>query len=297
MRGRPGRPSTGTMNDFVPVALRDNFYQTSAFVPMSFALVTTVHEDGTTGIGSHALCFPFGIAKPYSMLLISRSTSGTANNLRRTGKCALNYLEFDRDQLTAIARLGLPGQSLEDKQRAMPFSLVPSQDPGRAADPECPRVVAEAFQVLECHWDRSFALDRAPAGATEAGASRFVLAIDHLWMKEPFTATLEAGGPFPDMPVFFGFRNPGDFWFAPHAEPFSVPLPKVEGLEVQGIFYLANRLDPAVRFNREACALLASVPKPFVKNALEGIVKAAKAAGVAEVDEAFMQAVRSRPGR
>jgi len=279
---------------FVPVALRDNFYQTSAFIPMSFALVTTVHEDGSTGIGPHALCFPFGISKPHSMLLISRSTSGTAHNIRRTGKCALNYLEFDRDQLAAIARLGLPGQSLDDKQRAMPFSLVPSADSGRAADPDCPRVLAEAFQVMECTWDRSYDLDRPPAGAAEVGASHFVLQVDHLWLRQPFAAALENGGAFPQMPIFFGFRNPGDFWFAGHGEPFSVALPKVEGLETQGIFYLANRLDPAVAFTREACEMLTGVPKPFVKNALMGIVAAAKAAGVAQVDADFMRAVRAR---
>jgi len=282
------------VSDFIAVSLRDNFYQTSAFVPMSFALVTTVHEDGSTGIGPHALCFPFGITSPYSMLLISRATSGTAHNLRRTGRCALNYLEFDREQLAAIARLGLPGQTLEEKQRAMPFRLVKSPDAGRAAEPDCPLVIAEAFQVMECTWDRSYALDRPAAGATEAGASRFVLQVDHQWVKSPFADTLENGGEFPRMPVFFGFRNPGDFWFAEHAAPFSVALPKVQGLEVQGIFYLANRLDPAVRFTREACAMLSAVPKPFVKAALQGIVDAAKVAGVAEVDEEFMRVVRGR---
>jgi flavin reductase (DIM6/NTAB) family NADH-FMN oxidoreductase RutF len=281
---------------FVPVGLRDNFYQTAAFVPMSFALVTTVHEDGTTGIGPHALCFPFGISKPWSMLLISRSTSGTAHNIRRTGKCALNYLEFDRDQLAAIARLGLPGQSLDDKQRAMPFTLTPSPDSSRAAQPDCPRVIAEAFQVMECTWDRSYDLDRPPAGASEVGANHFVLQLDHQWLKEPFATAVVNGGSFPNMPIFFGFRNPGDFWFAGHAEPFSIALPKVEGLETQGIFYLANRLDPGVRFTREACELLSGVPKPFVKNALLGIVASAKAAGVAEVDAEFMRAVRARSG-
>jgi flavin reductase (DIM6/NTAB) family NADH-FMN oxidoreductase RutF len=280
---------------FLPVALRDNFYQTSAFIPMSFALVTTVHEDGTTGIGPHALCFPFGIARPYSMLLISRSTSGTAANIRRTGKCALNYLTFDRDQLVAISRLGLPGQSIEDKQRAMPFTLVPSPDAGRAAGADSPLVIAEAFQVMECTWDQSFALDRPPANNGDVSANRFVLQVDHLWLKEPYTETLEHGGTFPSMPIFLGFRNPGDFWFAEHSAAFSVALPKVEGLEVQGIFYLANRLDPAVRFAREACELLTSVPKPFVKNALLGIVATAKAEGIAEVDAAYMRAIRARP--
>jgi flavin reductase (DIM6/NTAB) family NADH-FMN oxidoreductase RutF len=277
---------------FVAGALRDNFYQTSAFIPMSFALVTTVHADGTTGIGPHALCFPFSITRPYSMLLISRASSATAGNVRRTGKCALSYLEFDRGQLTAISRLGLPGQALDDKQRDMPFTLAPSPDDIRAADPDAPRVVAEAFQVLECTWDRSYDLDRSPAGASETGANRFVLQVDHLWLKPPWPDTLDRGGPFPAMPIFYGFRNPGDFWFAEHAAPFSVPLPKVQGLEGQGIFYLANRLDGTVRFTRDACEQLTGIPKPFMKDALLGIVAAARAAGVAEVDTEFLRSVR-----
>jgi flavin reductase (DIM6/NTAB) family NADH-FMN oxidoreductase RutF len=284
------------IDGFVASPLRDNFYQTSAFIPMSFALVTTVHEDGSTGIGPHALCFPFSITRPYSMLLISRASSATAGNIRRTGKCALSYLEFDRAQLAAISRLGLPGQALDAKQRDMPFTLVPSTDPDRAADAEAPRVIAEAFQVMECTWDRSYDLDRAPAGGGEPGANHFVLQIDHLWLKPRWRPTLTDGGPFPAMPVFYGFRNPGDFWFAEHAEPFSVPLPKVQGLEGQGIFYLANRLDDAVRFTREACEQLTGIPKPFVKEALLGIIAAARAAGVTEVDPGFLRSVRGKTG-
>jgi flavin reductase (DIM6/NTAB) family NADH-FMN oxidoreductase RutF len=286
--------ATAGSADFRATPLRDNFYQTSAFIPMSFALVTTVHEDGSTGIGPHALCFPFGITPPYSMLLISRASSATAGNIRRTGRCALSYLEFDRDQLAAISRLGLPGQALGDKQRDMPFTLVASPDPQRAGDAEAPRVIAEAFQVMECTWDRSYDLDRAPAGGGDPGANHFVLTIDHLWLDPRWPKTLTDGGPFPSMPIFYGFRNPGDFWFAGHGEPFSVPLPKVQGLEGQGIFYLANRLDDTVRFTHEACEQLTGIPKPFVKDALLGIIAAARAAGIDCVDPAFLQSVRGR---
>ena len=83
-------PQTAAGDDFVSYAGRNNFYQTCAFIPMSFALVTTVHENGETGIGPHALIMPFGISPPYSMLLISRAIallptiSATPENVRST---------------------------------------------------------------------------------------------------------------------------------------------------------------------------------------------------------------------
>jgi hypothetical protein len=44
-----------------------------------------------------------------------------------------------------------------------------------------------------------------------------------------------------------------------------------------------------VRFNEEACGLLVDVPGVFLKAALKGIVKAAKAEGVTMVDTEFMK--------
>ena len=52
---------TTAADDFVSYAGRNNFYQTCAFIPMSFALVTTVYENGETGIAPHALVMPFGM--------------------------------------------------------------------------------------------------------------------------------------------------------------------------------------------------------------------------------------------
>jgi flavin reductase (DIM6/NTAB) family NADH-FMN oxidoreductase RutF len=290
-------PQAAPADDFVSYAGRNNFYQTCAFIPMSFALVTTVHENGETGVGPHALVMPFGISPPYSMLLISRGNSATANNIRRTGKCALNYIEFDRDQLTAVSRLGYPGQSLEEKQKAMLFTLLPSPSTDRQNDLEAPHILADAFQIIECSWDRSFDLDPPRTDAEGTNERRFVLQIDHLLMRRNFHDALENGGTFPIMPVFYGYRSNGGFWFAEHGEPFSISPPQVEGSEVQQVFYLANRIDNKVRFSREACAAFIKVPRPFLKNALQGTVDAALAAGVSVVDEAFVKELRSTSSR
>jgi flavin reductase (DIM6/NTAB) family NADH-FMN oxidoreductase RutF len=257
---------------------------------MSFALVTTVHENGETGIGPHALVMPFGITPPYSMLLISRSNSGTATNIRRTGKCALNYIEFDRDRLTAVSRLGYPGQTLEEKQKAMPFTLLSSPSADRKADADAPRILGEAFQVMECTWDRDFNVDSPRPGADKVAESRFVLRIDHFLMRPNFHRTLEEGeGRFPSMPIFYGYRSSGGFWFAEHDDAFSISPPKVEGIELQHVFYLANRMDEKIRFTQEACAGFTKVPGPFLKTALQGTIHAAREKGVSLVDQAFVE--------
>lgn len=290
-------PQTAAANDFVSYAGRNNFYQTCAFIPMSFALVTTVHENGETGIGPHALVMPFGISPPYSMLLISRGNSATSSNIRRTGKCALNYIEFNRDQLTAVSRLGYPGQSLEEKQKAMPFTLLPSPSADRQNDPDAPRILGDAFQIIECSWDRSFDLDPPRTGPDGTNERRFVLQIDHLLMRRNFHDALENGGTFPIMPIFYGFRSDGGFWFAEHGEPFNISPPKVEGNEIRQVSYLANRIDNNVRFTPEACTAFTKVPRPFLKSALQETVNAALAAGVSVVDETFVKELRSKSSR
>ncbi|MEO8443791.1 MAG: hypothetical protein ABI567_02165 [Gammaproteobacteria bacterium] len=288
-----GTKHTTASSDFVSFGGRDNFYQTCAFIPMSFALVTTAHENGETGIGPHALVMPFGITAPYSMLLISRSNSATATNIRRIGKCALNYIEFDRDRLTAVSRLGYPGQTLEEKQKAMPFTLVPSPSADRYSDPDAPRILAEAFQIMECTWDQGFDLSSAAADADTVNESRFVLRIDHILMRPEFHQVLEQGeGHFPRMPIFYGYRSNGGFWFAEHDEAFSISPPRVEGIELQQVMYLANRMDENVRFTKEACAAFKKVPRPFLKTALQGTVTAARDAGVSLVDESFLDKIR-----
>jgi len=282
--------------DFVRVGARDNFYQSCAFVPMSFALVTTLQEDGETNIGPHALCFPFNITEPYAMLLISRGTSATAANIRRTGRCALNYIEFDAERLRAVARLGYPGQSADDKRRASVFTLDESPIEESRLHPAFPCIVREAFQVFECTWDDSIDVSMSSAGSP-GGAGKFVLRIDNILLRRKFREGVEEGRHFPSMPVFMGFRARGEFWFAEHQAPFAIQAPTVAGTEIQAVSYLANRLDERVRFTEEACARLTGVPRPFLQAALEKIIAGASARGVVTVDRAFLDAFNAERAR
>jgi flavin reductase (DIM6/NTAB) family NADH-FMN oxidoreductase RutF len=274
----------------------DNFYQASSFIPMSFALVTTVHENGETGIGPHALVFPFGISKPHSMMLISRNNSGTATNIRRTSKCALNYVPFDREHLQGIANLGYPGMSLADKREANPYTFIDSPSPEKAADPEYPKIISEAFQVFECTWDDRFDLHSKTDASGLPCDGHFNLHIDHILVKKGFVDAIETGEVFPNMPIFYGYRGSRLFWFAKHEPPFSVPLPEVEGMEYQTVFYMANRIDSNVRFTEEACKKLTEIPEPFMKDALKEIVARAIEEDIAEVDETFLDKINAERG-
>ncbi|MBT8441095.1 MAG: hypothetical protein KJO76_01820 [Gammaproteobacteria bacterium] len=278
--------------DFVAIDIVDNFYQACSFIPMSFALVTTVHEGGETGIGPHALLAPFGITPPYSMLLISRHNSGTAVNIRRHGKCALNYVPFDRDAFTGIANMGYPGMSLEDKAKANPYTMIDSPTPEKAADPECPQLIAEAFQVFECTWHDRVGLHQMSDDKGQAYDSHFILNIDKILLREEYAGAVEKGEVYPDMPVFCGFRPATGFWFAETNPPFSVPLPKVEGLEHQHVFYVANRIHTDTRFTEDACKALTGIPRPFLQDALKGIVERAQQDGVALIDAAYLEKIR-----
>lgn len=281
---------------FVSVEAVDNFYQASAFMPMSFALITTVHENGETGIGPHALVFPFSITKPYSMLLISRQTSGTAHNIRRTGKCALNYVLYDRDCLNGITKMGYPGMPVEEKVQANPYTFVDSPGPENATDPDFPKIIAEAFQVFECTWDDCFDLQTKTDAFGNPYDTHFNLMIDRILIKEEYAAGVEKGEIFPNMPIFCGYRANRGFWFAEHEQPFTIPLPRVLGMEYQTVFYLGNRIDPQIKFTEEACKKLTGIPEPFMKEALKGIVERAREDGLTEIDEAYIDKINAERG-
>jgi flavin reductase (DIM6/NTAB) family NADH-FMN oxidoreductase RutF len=289
----PQSPTDGT---FQRVGIVDNFYQASSFIPMSFALVTTVHDNGETGIGPHALLFPFSISKPHSMMLISRNNSGTATNIRRHGKCALNYVLFDRSRLQGIADMGYPGMSLEDKSRANPYTMIDSPSPDKAADPQFPQIIKEAYQVFECTWNDSFALHDKTDGHGNLYDGHFNLIIDNLLVKERYVPGIEKGEIFPNMPIFCGYRANRGFWFAEHGAPFNVPLPTVAGMEYQTVFYMGNRIDENVSFTEEACKKLTGIPQPFMQDALKEIVAMALADGIAEIDEHYLEKINAERG-
>ena len=228
---------------FVNSPKRDNWYQASSYWPSSFALITTVSEDGQTNIGPYQLTMPFEVIGGRSFLVCSRQGSNTDQNIKRTGKCALNFVEFDRKCLKKIVTLGYPGQTTAEKMQDNPYTLVPSPTPGREPDGErYPEIIWEAFQVHECTWDSEQRI--RDDGKTP---EYFVLRIDNILLKESWAKNLESGANrMPRMPITFGFRDGSKFWFLTPGKPFWFPTPTDRGPKEEAILYQANRIDRSV---------------------------------------------------
>jgi flavin reductase (DIM6/NTAB) family NADH-FMN oxidoreductase RutF len=279
---------------FVNVPVRDNFYQSSSFFPMPFALITTINERGTTSIGPHSLVFPFDISESHSMMLVSRASSNTATNLRRTGKCALNFVEFNQDWLKVIVDLGYPGRTPEEKMKGVPFVLAPTPTAEFSEDSDYPLIMQDAFQVYECVMDGTFEYKPRREAAAPLIENFFALRVENVLMKPEFKRKLDGRREFPDMPLSYGFRGGGEFWFAKHEQPFFIPIPREKGQTHQRIYYMANKVDPEVRFTEDACRQLIGVPSVFLEVVLNGIVDAAKAEEVRMIDTDFVKAVEAQ---
>ena len=88
------------------------------------------------------------------MMLVSRASSNTATNLRRTGKCALNFIEYNRDWMEHVVNLGWPGQTPEEKMEDEPFELGKSPTPEFRDDDDYPLIMHGRFPGLRMRHGR-----------------------------------------------------------------------------------------------------------------------------------------------
>lgn len=296
------------MSSFKDVRIVDNFYQTSSFFPMPTILVSTLSENGMTNLGSYSLCFPYYIAGKdyYAMILESRNSSNTAQNLLRTKKCALNFIPDKKKYFKEAVRLGFPGETTEEKMKNCIFTLEES-----SLDPARPKIVGESFQVFECTWDDSLESafeDKAGClegyeppyrnfnGITSKFGAHFILKIDKILMKEkPYDGIINGIKPssFPAVPVDYGYRDSTNFWCSTFKKPFAEKIQAKEG-DVASVIYAAKRIDPEVRFTDEACAKLTKIPRIFLKAALTQMVKIAKEEGITLIDEAALGVINDK---
>lgn len=301
------------MSSFRDLRIVDNFYQTSAFFPMPTVLVSTLTASGQTSIGSYSLCFPYYIAGKdyYAMLLECRNSSNTAQNILRSGTCALNFIEDSRANFKEAVRLGFPGETSEEKMRSCSFALEAGQAGG---DTPRPLVVKEAYQVFECTWqsDLENAYEDIPKvgqldgveppyrnfnGITSKFGVHFILKVDKILMKERFYNAIVGGvkaGSFPRVPVDYGYRDNTHFWYTRFTRPIAERIPSGRALELSSVTYAACRIDPEVQFTDEACKTLVKVPRVFLKTALQGCVDWAKENGVTLIEEKHMAIIRDK---
>ncbi len=270
------------MSSFKDLRIVDNFYQTSAFFPMPTIIVGTVSENGTTNLGAYSLCFPYYVAGKdyYAMILESRNSSNTAQNILRGSKVSLNFITDDKKFFKEAVRLGFPGETTEEKMKNCIFTLE-----NGLADGIRPKIVKEAYQVFECTWDSE--LENAYKnkagrlegydppyrnfnGITSKFGAHFILKIDKILMKEKYYNSIINGvkaKDFPSVPVDYGYRDSTNFWCSPFKKPFPEKIQVKEG-DINSVKYAAKRIDPEVTFTDEACAKLTKIPRFFLKAAL-----------------------------
>ena len=302
------------MSSFEDLRIVDNFYQTSSFFPMPTVLIGTLAEDGTTTIGAYSLCFPYYIAGKsyYAMLLECRNSSNTAQNILRTGKCALNFLEDDLADFKETVRLGFPGETSKEKMAKCKFELEDGQ--ASTEDGARPQVISKAFQVFECTWDdslenayedrvRTGILDgidppyRNFNGITSKFGCHFILKIDKILMKSKYRNTIINGvksSGFPDVPVDYGYRDSTNFWYSKFRKPIAVQIPAGKEVDIESVMYAANRADDKVKFTKEACQTLVKVPRVFLKLVLQGCVDWAKENGVTLITPVEMKIINDK---
>lgn len=301
------------MSSFKDLRIVDNFYQTSLFFPMPFVIVSTLTEDGKTTLGPYSLVAPYYVAGKdyYAMLLNCRNSSNTAQNILRTGKCALSFLPDKRAYFKEAVKLSWPGDKPEEKMPKCNFKMEDGLMAAAHPDEKFPQVLTDAFQVIECTWASE--LDNGSEckpgelngyeppyhdfnGITSKFCATFILKVDKILMKEKYYNSIVNGVTswnFPPVPTNFGYRDSKNFWQSGHRMP-KPELLQVRATTVASVRYAADRIDPDVKFTDEACATLVNVPRVFLNTALKGCVAWAKENGVTELTAEHMKIINDK---
>lgn len=301
------------MSSFENLRIVDNFYQTSAFFPMPTVLISTLTPDGKTSIGPYSLVQPYYIAGRdyYAMLLCARNSSNTAQHILANGKCALNFITDERKYFKESVRLGFPGDKPDEKMKDCIFTLEDGMMAEEHPDERFPKVIREAYQVMECTWmreldnaqdDKPGILDGYPPpyhdfnGITSLFGAHFILRIDKILMKKKYRDAIINGvkpGDFPRVPVDYGYRDSKNFWYTRFRRPHPELLPMRE-TTLESVQYAAKRIDGTVRFTDEACMKLVKVPRIFLPTVLKGCVAWAKENGVTLVTAEHMDIINDK---
>lgn len=301
------------MSSFKNLRIVDNFYQTSAFFPMPTVLVSTLTPDGKTSLGPYSLVQPYYIAGRdyYAMLLCVRNSSNTAQHLLRYGKCAINFITDEKKYFKEAVRLGFPGDTPEEKMKDCRFTLEDGLADADDPSVQRPKVISEAFQVMECTWMRELdnAQDDKPGelngypgpyhdfnGITSPFGAHFILRVDKILMKEKQYNAIVNGvkaKDFPNVPVDYGYRDSKNFWYTRFTRPHPELLP-IREASLESVKYAASRADDVVKFTDEACMKLIKVPRIFLPTALKGCVAWAKENGVTLVTEEHMNIINDK---
>ena len=278
------------MSSFENLRIVDNFYQTSLFFPMPTVVISTLCEDGSTTLGPYSLVQPYYVAGKdyYAMLLSCRNSSNTAQNILRSGKCAINFVDDKSKTFKECVKLSWPGDKPEDKMPNCQFALEPGQAEGQR-----PMVLSDAIQVIECTRVRELdnAQNDAPGqlngyeppyhdfnGITSKFGAHFILKIDKILMKKKYADAIINGvkaKDFPNLPVDYGYRDSKNFWFHRKTKMRAELLP-MRKQSLDSVRYAADRADDKIKFTDDALETILNVPRVFLPLVLKGCVEWAR---------------------
>ena len=301
------------MSSFENLRIVDNFYQTSLFFPMPTVVVSTLCEDGSTSLGPYSLVQPYYIAGKdyYAMLLSCRNSSNTAQNILRTGKCAINFLDDKPATFKEAVKLSWPGDSPAEKMPNCRFRLEMSQIQEENPEDIRPQVVTDSPEAIECTWMRELdgaGNDKAGElhgykppyhdfnGITSEFGAHFILRVDRILMKKRYSDAIINGvkaGDFPHLAVDYGYRDSKNFWYHRHRHMRTELLP-IRKATLESVRYAADRVDDKIRFTDDALMTILNVPRIFLPTALKGCVAWAKENGVELITAEHMKIINDK---
>lgn len=301
------------MSSFENLRIVDNFYQTSLFFPMPTVLISTLTESGMTTLGPYSLVQPYYVAGKdfYAMLLSCRNSSNTAQNILRTGKCAINFIDDKPATFKEAVKLSWPGDKPEEKMPKVNFKLEKSQITEENPDDVRPMVLTDAIEVIECTWVRELdhAENDAPGnmngyeppyhdfnGITSKFGAHFILKIDRILMKKKYADAIINGvraQDFPRLPVDYGYRDSKNFWFH-RAKRMRSELLAIRQQTLESVRYAADRADDKVKFTDDALKTILNVPRVFLPLVLKGCVDWAKENNVTLVTAEHMKIINDK---
>ena len=301
------------MSSFENLRIVDNFYQTSLFFPMPTVLISTLCEDGSTNLGPYSLIQPYYVAGRdyYAMLLNCRNSSNTAQNILRTGKCAINFIDDNPKNFHEAVKLSWPGDKPSEKMPKCNFKLEKSLIQEENPEDIRPMVMTDAIEVIECTWMRELdgAGSDAPGqlegyegpyhdfnGITSKFGAHFILRIDRILMKKKSRDAIINGvtaRDFPPLPVDYGYRDSKNFWFH-RKRRMRAELLQVREASLSSVRYAAERADDKIKFTDDALKCLLGVPRVFLPAALKGCVEWARENNVELVTEEHMKIINDK---
>lgn len=301
------------MSSFEDLRIVDNFYQTSLFFPMPTVLISTLCEDGTTNLGPYSLVQPYYVAGKdyYAMLLCCRNSSNTAQNILRTGKCALNFIDDNPKAFKEAVKLSWPGDKPSEKMPKCKFKLEKSMIEEENPEDIRPQVMNDAVEVIECTWMRE--LDGADKdlpgelngyegpyhdfnGITSKFGAHFILRVDKILMKKKYKDAIINGvtaKDFPALPVDYGYRDSKNFWFH-RKKRMRAELLQMRQASLESVRYAADRVDDKIKFTDDALKTVLAVPRVFLPLVLKGCVDWARENNVELITEEHMKIINDK---